>query len=158
VSVHFHDEDTDHTDDEEALMACKPVNKRSKPDDVPVPKWGKKVKYVKEIPVLSPDHLSETHPELCDKHHMNCSSPTICNLYVVCNGSKVVRQPMYDSGDKLDTVEPLRKAKRWSAARKESIEVPQTAVTASYNAHMDGVVDLLDRFLFTYRPIFHSKK
>ena len=69
----------------------------------------------------------------------------------------MARQPVCHSATNYDTVEPLGKAKRWSSAKKASVEVPQPAVIASYNAHMGGV-DLLDRFLSNYRPIFRSKK
>lgn len=64
VGVQFHDDDTD---DEEPLSTCSPANKRSKPADDPVPMWGKKINYEKEIPALSPDQLSDVHPELVNK-------------------------------------------------------------------------------------------
>ena len=57
----------------------------------------------------------------------------------------------------FSTVEPLHKAKRWSSAKKASIDLPQPAVVHEYNLHMGGV-DILDRFMSNYRPVFRSKK
>ena len=55
------------------------------------------------------------------------------------------------------TVEPLGKAKRWNKTKKAMVDVPQPKVIGTYNAHMGGV-DILDRFLSNYRPIFRAKK
>lgn len=57
----------------------------------------------------------------------------------------------------FSTVEPLHKAKRWSSAKKASIDLPQPAAVHEYNLHMGGV-DILDRFMSNYRPVFRSKK
>jgi hypothetical protein len=57
----------------------------------------------------------------------------------------------------FSTVESLSKAKRWSSAKKATIDLPQPAVIREYNLHMGGV-DLLDRFMSNYRTVFRSKK
>ena len=51
------------------------------------------------------------------------------------------------------TVQPMGKAKRWSSAKKCVVDLQQPAVITSYNRHMGGV-DILDRFMSNYRPIF----
>ena len=56
----------------------------------------------------------------------------------------------------FDTVQPMGKAKRWSSAKKCLVDLQQPAVITSYNRHMGGV-DILDRFMSNYRPIFRSK-
>lgn len=57
----------------------------------------------------------------------------------------------------FSSVEPLGKAKRWSSAKKSVIDLSQPAVIRKYNEHMGGV-DILDRFMSNYRPVFRSKK
>jgi len=57
----------------------------------------------------------------------------------------------------FSTVEPLHKAKRWSSAKKSTIDLPQPAVVREYNLYTGGV-DILDRFVSNYRPVFRSKK
>ncbi|XP_029475784.1 piggyBac transposable element-derived protein 3-like [Rhinatrema bivittatum] len=56
-----------------------------------------------------------------------------------------------------NNIEPLGKARRWSNARKCPVDLPQPVVIGLYNTHMGGV-DILDRFMANYRPMFHSKK
>jgi len=56
-----------------------------------------------------------------------------------------------------DSVSDLGKVKRWSAAAKSMVELPQPTVVNSYNRHMGGV-DILDSFMANYRPTFRSKK
>ncbi|XP_029454806.1 piggyBac transposable element-derived protein 3-like [Rhinatrema bivittatum] len=56
-----------------------------------------------------------------------------------------------------NNIEPLGKARRWSKARKCPVDLPQPAVIGLYNTHM-GEVDILDRYMANYRPVFHSKK
>ena len=55
------------------------------------------------------------------------------------------------------SVQPVGKAKRWSSSKKCSVEIPQPAVIHDYNLRMGGV-DILDRFMATYRPMVRSKK
>lgn len=57
----------------------------------------------------------------------------------------------------FSAVEPLGRAKRWSSAKKCVVDIDQPVVIAKYNLHMGGV-DILDRFMSNYRPVFHSKK
>lgn len=56
-----------------------------------------------------------------------------------------------------DSLDPTRKVKRWSSAKKMTVEVQQPTVVNSYNYHM-GSVDLLDAFMANFRPMFRSKK
>ena len=76
--------------------------------------------------------------------------------------SKVVAVKWYDNqcvtlASNFQEVTPMGKARRWCAAKKGPVDIPQPALIGSYNAHMGGV-DLLDRFLSSYRPIFRAKK
>lgn len=52
---------------------------------------------------------------------------------------------------------PLGQVKRWCSKEKKKIDLPQPKLIASYNKYMGGV-DLLDRFLSTYRPRIKCKK
>lgn len=56
-----------------------------------------------------------------------------------------------------DTLASVGKVRRWSAAKKTSVDVQQPTVVTNYNLHMGGV-DLLDSFMANYRPAFRSKK
>ena len=54
-----------------------------------------------------------------------------------------------------DKILPLGKARRWSSAKKSSVDLPQPALIKRYNTRMGGV-DLLDRFMAAYRPMLRS--
>ncbi|KFM71330.1 PiggyBac transposable element-derived protein 2, partial [Stegodyphus mimosarum] len=53
--------------------------------------------------------------------------------------------------------EPVSKAKIFCRAKKKKIDIPQPYLIKMYNEGMGGV-DLLDRLLASYRPMFRSKK
>jgi hypothetical protein len=54
-------------------------------------------------------------------------------------------------------VNPIGKVKRWSAAHKRTIEVPQPQLFAAYNRGMGGT-DRMDQNISTYRINIRSKK
>ncbi len=54
-------------------------------------------------------------------------------------------------------VEPVMKARRWSAAEKKFVEVPQPHVVHTYNVGMGGV-DRMDQNVSCYRISIRSKK
>ncbi|KAG8190281.1 hypothetical protein JTE90_025794 [Oedothorax gibbosus] len=57
----------------------------------------------------------------------------------------------------FECMEPMGQAKRWCPKSKKKIDLPQPGIVGSYNKNMGGV-DLLDRFLSSYRPKIKGKK
>ncbi|XP_054720650.1 piggyBac transposable element-derived protein 3-like [Uloborus diversus] len=57
----------------------------------------------------------------------------------------------------FETEASLGTAKRWYAEEKKRKDLPQPHLISSYNKYMGGM-DLLDRFLSTYRPRIKGKK
>lgn len=57
----------------------------------------------------------------------------------------------------FECMEPMGQAKRWCRKSKKKIDLPQPGIVGSYNKNMGGV-DLLDRFLSSYRPRIKGKK
>ena len=68
-------------------------------------------------------------------------------IAVKWNDNQCVRVSNYDK--------ILGKARRWSSAKKSSVDLPQPALVKRYNTHMGGV-DLLDRFMAADRPMLRS--
>lgn len=57
----------------------------------------------------------------------------------------------------FECMEPIGQAKRWCHNSKKKFDLPQPRIVGSYNKNICGV-DLLDRFLSSYRPRIKSKK
>lgn len=57
----------------------------------------------------------------------------------------------------FECMEPMGQTKRWCQKSKRKIDLPQPGIVGSYNKNMGGV-DLLVRFLSSYRPRIKGKK
>ena len=53
----------------------------------------------------------------------------------------------------FDSVSPTGTAKRWCTTAKKRTEVPRPKIIQGYNTNVGGV-NLCDRFLSNYRPVF----